>query len=151
MDLYKLMTNIQNISYEDEIIRTIAKIKRDLQDLTEERTCKIYSGHIYADLKAKHIPARIINTLDLGGHYEHEFILVPSNEKEKYYIVDLTFLQFPNNLEFNFLLQNGYILADNSILSAYLDVISPNLKGMVFRPSDVYYLESNDKINNVRT
>ncbi len=119
MDLFSKMTNITGINLEEEIITSIKKVKEDLNHLTEERTCKIYSSFLYQELLKQHIPCKVINTLDLGFSYEHHFILIPNNNT--YYLVDLTFSQFSyqENL-LDFLLKNGYQEISDFEFNAYL-------------------------------
>ena len=94
MDLFNMMKNIRGINNEEELVIGISIVKEKLNDLTDERTCKIYSSYLVNELKGLHVPVRLVNTLDLGIDFEHHFVLVPSNEIGDYFIVDLTFTQF---------------------------------------------------------
>lgn len=77
MDLFARMTNIKGIDQTKEIENAIVKVREKLSLLVEERMCKVYNGLLLNELLCSHIPARLINTLDLGINYEHVFLLIP--------------------------------------------------------------------------
>lgn len=127
MDLFNKMKNIRGLNNEDELVRAISNVKNKLAGLTEERMCKVYSSYLLNELNNCHIPARLVNTLDLGLNYEHYFVLVSKNESERYFLTDLTFSQFKNNSDlFKSLLDTGYQSIDNDILNCYLRIVSQN-------------------------
>ena len=105
-DLYEYV-NISNIPLEKRIELSIIETKKELGNLTTERTCKIYSRYLFKNLHENHVMAKIINTNDLEAEYEHYFILVPVNIME-YYLIDLTYPQFKNNELFKDLYEKGY-------------------------------------------
>lgn len=80
MELYDLMKNIYGKNNEEELIKSISIVRQKLNNLVEERMCKVYSSYLFRELLKQHVPARLINTLDLGLDYEHVFVLVPKNE-----------------------------------------------------------------------
>lgn len=135
MQLYDMIKNISNRNNEEELKKAIIKVKQELNGLTEERMCKIYSSYLLNELRNNHISARLINTRDLNLDYEHYFVLVPRNE-EGYYLVDLTFSQFNEKEEqLNSLLKDGYQYMDDNILMYYLKIVE-NKKDL-----DNYYID----------
>ena len=76
-----------------------------------------------ASLKRKHILVHIINTLDLGYSYLHQFLLV--YDGNKYYLIDLTYKQFNDN-SLSDLNENGYIEIDDNTFKFYLKVVTNN-------------------------
>lgn len=126
MDLYSKIKNISGNDKEKELVKSISAVKEKLNGLTEERMCKVYSSFLLKELTDRHVPSRLINTLDLGLDYEHMFILVPCNECG-YFLADLTFSQF--NLKsdkFDKLLSDCYQFVDDDIFTSYFSVISKN-------------------------
>lgn len=118
--------NILNIKNQDieEIIRdSIKEVKEKLQGLDYNQTCLIYSSALFEILKRKHILVHIINTLDLGYSYLHQFLLV--YDGNKYYLIDLTYKQFNDN-SLSDLNENGYIEIDDNIFKFYLKVVTNN-------------------------
>ena len=118
--------NILNIKNQDieEIIRdSIKEVKEKLKGLDYNQTCLIYSSALFEILKRKHILVHIINTLDLGYSYLHQFLLV--YDGNKYYLIDLTYKQFNDNslIDLN---ENGYIEIDDNIFKFYLKVVTNN-------------------------
>ena len=105
-DLYDLV-NLSNIPLEKRIQLSIYETKKELQELTTERTCKLYSRYLFSNLTKNHIVSKIISTKDLGAEYDHFFNLVPINTLE-YYLIDLTYPQFQNNKVFKELYEKGY-------------------------------------------
>jgi len=70
MDLFKMMQNIRGINIEKEIYNSISCVKNGLIDLTRNQTCAIYSGHLFEEMRKRHLNARLINTLDLSFSFE---------------------------------------------------------------------------------
>ena len=123
MDLYNKIKNIYGLNNEDGLIKAVTFTKKILSDLVEERMCKVYSSYLLGELKKQHIPAHMINTLDLGFQYEHVFILVPSNN-DGYFLADLTFSQFNKNINtLSQLLNEGYQIIDNNSFRDYLSIV----------------------------
>lgn len=146
MELFDLMKNIRGTDNEQEIIQSIKSIKEILKGLTEERMCKVYSSYLHEELKKLHVPASIINTMELGIDYEHIFILVSTNIEEKYYLTDLTFKQFhTNENEFTKLLIDGYQIVDDSLFNKYLQIISNNKLDEPIYIDDAFY-----KVNQIK-
>ena len=83
----------------------------------------IYSSALFEILKRKHILVHIINTLDLGYSYLHQFLLV--YDGNKYYLIDLTYKQFNDN-SLSDLNENGYIEIDDNTFKFYLKVVTNN-------------------------
>ncbi len=110
MDLFEKMTNIKGINKDFLIQEAILNTKQELKNLTEERTCKIYNTLFFKKMVSQHIPARLINTLDLGFCYEHVFVIIPSTTLMGggYTLVDLTFSQFKSFKGFEKLIKQGY-------------------------------------------
>ena len=118
--------NILNIKNQDieEIIRdSIKEVKEKLKGLDYNQTCLIYSSALFEILKRKHILVHIINTLDLGYSFEHQFLLV--YDGNNYYLIDLTYRQFNDN-SLSDLNKNSYIKIDNNIFKYYLKVVTNN-------------------------
>ena len=65
----------------------------------------------------------IINTLDLGYSYLHQFLLV--YDGNKYYLIDLTYKQFNDN-SLSELNENGYMKIDDNTFKFYLKVVTNN-------------------------
>lgn len=105
-DLYDYI-NISGIPIEKRIELSIAETKKSLEGLDVNRTCIIYSNHVFSYLSKNHVVSKIINTKDLGAEYEHCFNLIPINSLE-YYLVDLTYPQFQNDAIFKDLYEKGY-------------------------------------------
>lgn len=124
MELYDRIKNIRGNNNEEVLKTSILNVREKLKGLVEERMCKIYSGFLIEELNKNHVPSRLVNTLDLNLEYEHEFVLVPSNEKG-YFLADLTFSQFNNEEnELINLSTFGYQYMDDSCLKMYLSIIS---------------------------
>ena len=138
MNLYDVMNNITGVDKEKTINAAITNVKQILNGLITEQTCKIYSSYLLRELTKMHLTARLINTLNLGLVYEHEFILVPNTTN--YYLIDLTFQQFPkqsSNLEN--LLKKGYQLIDNQTIKDYINTISPIELSNDFDLDSIFY------------
>lgn len=137
MNLYDKITNIREIDKTKVIEDAIKEVKNEYKKLTTKRTCVIYSSLVYILLNQRHIPTRIINTRDLGFNFEHQFCLVPYQNKE-YYLIDLTYNQF-NNTNFNNLLQNGYIIINDLDFNKYLNIITNEENKDLYEIDKVFY------------
>ena len=115
--------NIKNQNIEEIIQESIKEVKENLQGLDYNQTCLIYSSALFEILKRKHILVHIINTLDLGYSYLHQFLLV--YDGNKYYLIDLTYKQFNDN-SLSDLNENGYMKIDDNIFKFYLKVVTNN-------------------------
>ena len=137
MELYDLIKNIKGNNNE-EVLKEKIKITREkLNGLSEECTCKIYSSMLYNELKSESVPCRLISTLDIDAVYEHYFVLVPDN-KEGFYITDLTFSQFKRDeIEFIPLRKDGYMFMDDKLFKEYIDIVAWG--GINITPGDLYY------------
>ena len=120
MDLYNKILNINNLDVEYEIKKIIEETKKEYEDLTKERTCKIYSSIIYKKLKNKGITSRLVDTKDFDTSFSHMFVIAVDNAKK--YLIDLTYEQF-NNDKFDDLISNGYIVLNDDIFKEYLKTI----------------------------
>jgi len=138
MELYDLIKNIRGNNNEDILKEKINTVRNRLDGLNEKNKCKIYSAALYDELKRKHIPCRVISTLDLGAIYDHYFVLVPNNTKG-YYIADLTFSQF-NKDDFSELLNNGYLYMDDKLFNKYIHIVAYGIEDYI-NIDDVYYME----------
>ena len=137
MNLYDRITNIRKIDKTKVIEEVIKDVKNEYQKLTTKRTCVIYSSLVYILLNQRHISSRIINTKDLGIDFEHQFCLVPYQNKE-YYLIDLTYEQF-NNTSFKELLQDGYIIINDLDFNKYLDIITNREIKDLYELDKVFY------------
>ena len=115
--------NIKNQDIEEVIKVSIKEVKEKLQGLDYNQTCLIYSSALFEILKRKHILVHIVNTLDLGYSFEHQFLLV--YDGNKYYLIDLTYRQFNDNT-LNELNENSYIKIDDNTFKFYLKVVTNN-------------------------
>ena len=115
--------NIKNQDIEVVIRDSIKEVKEKLRGLDYNQTCLIYSSALFEILKIKNILVHIINTLDLGYSFEHQFLLV--YDGNKYYLIDLTYKQFNDN-SLSDLNENGYIEIDDNIFKFYLKVVTNN-------------------------
>ena len=151
MELYDMLKNISGKNNEELLIKSIANVKEILNGLTEERMCKVYSSFLLKELNTQHVPARLINTLDLGLNYEHVFVLVPSNDTG-YFLIDLTFSQFNKQSEkLNELLVNGYQYIDDMSLNDYLNIIEKNSFNEKISVDNIFYdLEKPNKNRRVK-
>ena len=122
MELYDLL-NIRNIDIESTIEDAINETIEQLNGLTDERTCLIYTSYLYDNLKKRHIVARIIDTKDdLNMSYKHQFVLVPK-DSDNNYILDLTAKQFGSNDLYDQLNSKGYQLLSSNLYQSYLNHI----------------------------
>lgn len=146
MNLFDMMKNIRGINTEEMLCKAIKMVKIRLRFLTKERMGRVYNSYLLNELNNNHVPARLINTLDLGLNYEHLFILVSNNDRENYYLSDLTFSEFndKSNL-FNDLCNEGYQSIDDDLLNCYLRVISKNKFDDYVSLDDLFY-KNNDMI-----
>ena len=144
MDLNELMKNVYGKDNEVELQKAITQVRNQFSNLTEDSTCMIYSSLLFDTLRENHIPARLINTNDLGYQYEHYFILVPSN-KEGYMLSDLTFSQFGDyDANFSDLLIAGYQKMSDDELKKYLLKVTRENKEIDF--DKMYYGQDNTSI-----
>ena len=120
MNIYYLL-NLSERDIESLIIESIAETKKNLQGLTTERTCKIYSDEVRACLRKRHLASQKVDTEYLGYPYSHVFNLVKIDDSEDF-LIDLTFKQFNSN-EFNLLSTKGYIKVDTLSLLEYLEIV----------------------------
>ena len=142
MELYNIIKNIRGLNTEEIIKESINKVKKELNGLTEERTCKIYNGYMLEELNKNHMPARLISTKDLGFNYEHVFILVPNSEE--YLLVDLTISQFNITIkELNQLYINGFQKINDNTLKNYLKYVTREELFDNFSVVDVFYSVEN--------
>ena len=118
-------SNILNVNKEEAIQEVVNKTKSELEGLTTERTCKVYSDYISRNLHSKNILHRNIDTKDYGYDYSHKFCIVPN--EEDYYLIDLTYSQF-NNYEFVDLLIDGYTDITKDELKRYMDIVGNSKK-----------------------
>ena len=118
-----ILNDIKNQDIEEIIRDSIKEVKEKLKGLDYNQTCLIYSSALFEILKRKHILVHIINTLDLGYSYLHQFLLV--YDGNKYYLIDLTYKQFNDN-SLSDLNENGYIEIDDNTFKFYLKVVTNN-------------------------
>lgn len=143
MELYDYMKNIKRVNREEIIKECIINSKKNLNGLTNERMCKVYSSSVFQELNKKGIGSRIINTIDLGFDYEHHFVLV--NDIDKYYLIDLTFSQFLIDDDmFNKLNSYGYIMVNDELLNRYLSFINKNSVSN-YLLDNIYYGDNSKK------
>lgn len=64
MNLFELSQNIGKINQNKVISDSIKNVNDELNGLTKDRMCKVYSSYVYNELKKNHILARLINTND---------------------------------------------------------------------------------------
>lgn len=121
-NFYDKLLNIRGLDVEEEIKKVVFETREHFKNLTEERTCRIYSGMVYDKLREKGISARLIDTADFGEDYSHVFVMVPF--ENKYFLVDLTYSQFLDNENgINSLVNDGYVLMDNDMWKNYMENI----------------------------
>ena len=113
--------NIKNESIENRIEKAIKETKDELQDLTTETTCFIYSSILGEHLRKEHLANEIVSTTEFGYSYEHQFNVVMKNENT-FYLIDLTYSQFQSD-KFSELLQKGYMLISREQGREYLDIV----------------------------
>lgn len=124
-NLYDIL-NIKKSDIEKLIQAAIDKTKRELNELTKEQTCLIYTSYLYQNLKKYNIACYIVDTMeDLNREYQHRFVVVPKDE-ENSYILDLTVSQFGSNSVFKEMEDRGYQLLDNDKYDLYISYVSVN-------------------------
>ena len=116
-------SNILHVNKEEVIQEVVNKTKSELEGLTTERTCKVYSDYISRSLHSINILHRNIDTKDYGYDYSHKFCIVPN--EEDYYLIDLTYSQF-NNFDFVDLLLDGYMIISKDELKEYMNIVGKN-------------------------
>ncbi|MFI3260454.1 MAG: hypothetical protein R3Y13_01925 [bacterium] len=96
MNLIDKISNIRGINYDETIASTIKNFKTDDVD----RMCRVYSRNLCVELKSKGINAKVVNLYNMVD-YDHEVIIARTNEGffEKYYLIDITFDQFLQNID----------------------------------------------------
>ena len=122
--LYDLL-NIKNVDIEKEIIASIKETKEELNGLTTNRTCKIYSSKINEILKKKSIVNRLVDTKTKDMDYSHQFVIVPKNDI-LFYVIDLTANQFNYNSLYDDMYNKGYMIMNDEEYNQYLDYIEFN-------------------------
>ena len=127
MDVNDLI-NLNSLDQEKEITKAIIETEEQLSGLTKEQTCLIYSSYLNNNLKKHHIISRIINTKDLDCSYEHQFNLVPIDNKN-YYLLDLNYEQFHND-DFPKLNENGYMKVNDISFQLYLTIVGKDTKNI---------------------
>ena len=60
MNLFELSQNIGKINQNKVISDSIKNVNDELNGLTKDRMCKVYSSYVYNELKKNHILARLI-------------------------------------------------------------------------------------------
>ncbi|MBQ9019167.1 MAG: hypothetical protein IJ097_02495 [Bacilli bacterium] len=115
------LINIKKESIEDRIERAIQDTKDELNGLTTDTTCFIYSSVLADHLRKEHLANQIISTSEFDYPYIHQFNIVPKNNNELY-LIDLTYQQFQVS-EFKKLTEKGYILLNGDKLKNYLDIV----------------------------
>ena len=135
MSLYDRMLNISNIDKESIIRKAIENTKSDLDGLDYERMCLVYNWYLYENLKDMSCLAYIVDTDDLGFHYKHRFVLVPTDDRN-YYLADLTYKQFVKEDDILSKLYNeGYELIDNDKYNYYLHKVTGSDKDITIDES----------------
>lgn len=132
------LLNITNINYEEAIKKVIKEVHEEYNGLIKEYTCFLYSRLISEKLKKEHIISRIISTKDLGYEYDHRFVLVKGGKD--YYIVDLTYRQFFDEIleSFKQLDSEGYQKVDREMLNEYVISI---VRGPLFDDIDSLFFK----------
>ena len=139
MELYEYIKNIHGKNIEEELVKSISSVLSKLNNLTKERMCKVYNSYLLNELRLRHIPSRLINTLDLGLNYEHVFVLIASNNNG-YFLADLTFSQFiKESKTFSQLLKSGYQLVDDISINDYLNIVSNRELSTDFLVENIFY------------
>ena len=142
MELNDLL-NIRNINIEDTIKEVISSCKLELNGLTTNQTCKIWSSYIYEELRKRHVLVELLSTEDIEDAYIHYFNAIPYNCN--YYVIDLTFKQFNSN-ELNYLSNNGYQLLNKEEQNKYLNIVAQK-KNLDSSFDDLLFKNSNKTIN----
>lgn len=121
MDLYNKILNIKGQNTENAIIDAIKEVKIKLNNLNYERMCLVYNSYLYEALIKRHVLVHIVDTKDLNATFEHRFLIV--FDGQNYYLCDLTYSQFKDDVYLISLLKDGYIKCNNEILNLYLKLI----------------------------
>lgn len=147
MNLFEKMTNINGIDKNLQIQKAVSNTKQELKALTEERTCKIYNSLLLKKLLLQHIPARLINTLELGFDYEHFFIVISNKTLTGggYLLADLTFSQFKNPSGFEKLIGQGYQELNDIEFNYYLKICTRQESFMISLEQVFYNLFEGEK------
>ena len=119
MDINDIL-NLDGVDINEKIVDAIDMSRVELEKLTTDLTCKLYSSAVKDNLNKKHVINRIINTKDLGLPYEHQFNIAYGNGD--YYLIDLTYKQF-KSADFIDVLLQGYTKIDNDDLQDYLSIV----------------------------
>lgn len=138
-DLYDIV-NLSNIPLDKRIELSIAETKKQLNQLTTERTCIVYTNYLFTNLSKNHVVSKMVSTNELGAKYDHHFIVVPINTFE-YYLVDLTYSQFNNKELFKTLYDKGYERVNDYDFSKYYLIVTKEQTNNTFH--DIF-------MNNVR-
>lgn len=126
--------NIDGLSTEEKIKKSIDEAQEELKDLTKERMCKAYSDVLYEKLQRHHVISKKMNTKEMGCNYEHHFILALNQEET--YLVDLSFIQFISHDEMQELSEKGYQKLEESSWQDYIRIVTmedyiPSLKQQI--------------------
>ena len=117
------MLNIGKIDIEEMIREGIKETREELENLTTERTCLIYTSHLYKNLRKRGVLAYIIDTQkEFNMEYSHYFIIIPKN-RDSNYIVDLTYEQFKYDQAFDSMYNDGYQVLSSDMYKRYLSNI----------------------------
>ena len=95
----------QKQEYSDYIKVIDRIVKEETKELKQysdnlECLCKVVSNNINLRLKELNYDTKIVNTKELYGIYEHEFVLssyVDNQNNINYILIDPTYIQFKNN------------------------------------------------------
>lgn len=127
-DFYRKILNLReaNLNVEEDINVILNQYFSEYQD-TSEGMCYIHTTNIKIMLDQKKIKTYQINSLNLGAHYEHYFLIV--DNKEELYLIDPTYLQFDstNKILINKKLKNfpsDTLKSSKKGLNLYLDLIN---------------------------
>jgi hypothetical protein len=115
------LINIKKVNVEKEIQDAIEDTKDELNNLTTDTTCMIYSDYLSRNLTKRHVVNRVVSTKDYNYPYKHTFTMVPETE-DKEYLIDLTYPQFQDDM-FEDLLQKGYMKVSRDLFTEYLEVV----------------------------
>lgn len=115
------LINIKKLNIEEQIQEAIQDTRDELDGLTKETTCMIYSDYLSRNLTKRHVVNRVVSTKDYKYPYEHRFNIAPKDE-DNMYLMDLTYSQFEDS-EFPELLEEGYMIVDQDDYKAYLEVV----------------------------
>lgn len=169
-EFYFDILNIGKNNDIDKIKLAVVKERKILEskNISETGLCKVLSNLIYNDLRESNIACSIINTFEIFGCYEHEFVLASTKKEGKinYVLIDLTYGQFSNNgdntLNRHFkhfpseylsktvlleeLLNQGYSFVDEEKFQEYLYSIHQDKKAIGKFTLDDVLLKNYDKL-----